>query len=375
MTVSSYTYDYLIVGSGLFGSVFAWHAKQQGKKVLVLEKRPHKGGSVYCKNENGVLVHAYGAHIFHTNNKEIWDFVNKFAQFEPYTHRVLSKVDSEFYPFPLNYNSLAKLWKTNRLEDIDAKLNLQKTEFSHLAHAGNAQDWLLFSAGKELYQTFFAGYTQKQWKRNPLDLPASIVKRVPLRLNNDDNYFDDTYQAMPTNGYNELIDGMLEGIEVRCNTDFFELKNEWERHAARIIYTGPIDQLFDFDLGQLDYRSLQFEHRVEETQQYQPVSVVNFPELKVPYTREIEHKHFHSASQTATQSVVTREYPQDFVFGQNEPYYPIRDDKNMDLYAQYVARINHQKYLLGGRLAEYRYYEMQQVIASAMNKAKKELGL
>lgn len=375
MPSAKYSYDYLIVGSGLFGSVFAWHAKKLGKRILVIEKRPHKGGSVYCYKENDIWVHAYGAHIFHTNNKEIWDFVNQFATFEPYKHKVLSKTGDNYYPFPINFNSLSKLWGLEGEEEIQKKLDLQKASFSHLAQASNAEDWLLYSAGKELYDTFFAGYTQKQWKRHPAQLPASIVKRVPLRQNRQDNYFDDDYQAMPTNGYNELIENMLTGIEVRCNTDFFEQKENWEHLAERIVYTGPIDQLFNFDLGQLDYRSLQFEHRQEKTHHYQPVSVVNYPEKHIPYTREIEHKHFHSVSQHAENTIVTREYPQDFVRGKNEPYYPIRDEKNMKLYMAYQERIDSSKYLLGGRLAEYRYYEMQQVIASAISKAKKELGI
>jgi UDP-galactopyranose mutase len=375
MPATTYTYDYLIVGSGLFGSVFAWHAKQKGKRVLVIEKRSHKGGSVYCHKENGIWVHAYGAHIFHTNSKEIWEFVNQFTSFEPYRHKVLSKIGGNYYPFPVNYNSLGKLWGLQGEGEIQTKLDLQKASYSSLAQATNAEDWLLYSAGKELYDTFFAGYTEKQWKRPPAELPASIVKRVPLRHNRQDDYFDDDYQAMPVNGYNELIDNLLDGIELRCDTDFFDQKENWEQMAERIVYTGPIDQLFNFDLGQLDYRSLQFEHRQENTANYQPVSVVNYPEKQVPYTREIEHKHFHKVSQTAENTIVTREYPQDFVRGKNEPYYPIRDEKNMQLYADYVARIDTQKYLLGGRLAEFRYYDMHQVVASAITKAKKELGI
>lgn len=375
MPTTTYTYDYLIVGSGLFGSVFAWHAKQKGKRVLVIEKRAHKGGSVYCHKENGIWVHAYGAHIFHTNSKEIWEFVNQFTSFEPYRHKVLSKICDNYYPFPVNYNSLGKLWGLQVEGEIQKKLDLQKASYSSLAQATNAEDWLLYSAGKELYDTFFAGYTEKQWKRPSAELPASIVKRVPLRHNRQDDYFDDDYQAMPVNGYNELIDNLLDGIELRCDTDFFDQKENWEQMAERIVYTGPIDQLFNFDLGQLDYRSLQFEHRQENTTNYQPVSVVNYPEKQVPYTREIEHKHFHKVSQTAENTIVTREYPQDFVRGKNEPYYPIRDEKNMQLYADYVARIDTQKYLLGGRLAEFRYYDMHQVVASAIAKAKKELGI
>lgn len=374
MSTSAFSYDYLIVGSGLFGSVFAWHAHHAGKKVLVIEKRPHKGGSVYCFKENNIWVHAYGAHIFHTHNKEIWDFVNQFASFEPYKHKVLSKVNNQYLPFPVNYNTLSALWNLDSDTEIQSHLDKQKADFQHFSQSQNAEEWLLYHAGQELFDTFFSGYTEKQWKRPTSQLPASIVKRVPLRLNRQDDYFDDDYQAMPINGYNELIDNMLKGIEVRCNTDFFEQRKTWEQSAKRIVYTGPIDQLFDFDLGHLDYRSLHFEHRQENTPCYQPVSVVNHPDKHTPFTREIEHKHFHSVSRSSESTVITREYPQDFVPGKNEPYYPIRDDKNLQLYAAYLSRIDSNKYLLGGRLAEYRYYEMQQAIASAMSKAKKELG-
>lgn len=368
-------YDYLVVGSGLFGAVFAREAHDNGKRVAVIEKRNHLGGSVYCSEQEGIITHEYGAHIFHTNNTEIWDYVNRFTEFEPYSHRVLSRVKGSYYGFPLNLTTLAQYWNLDSDQAVLHKLSSERAPYSHLEQAQTAESWLLFSVGADLYNHFFKGYTQKQWQRPPSELPASIVKRVPLRLHSEEPYFADRYEAMPKRGYNDLIHNLLNGIPYYTQADFFESRHFWEQQAHKIVYTGPIDQLFDYDLGVLDYRSLRFQHRVVQKPLYQPVSVVNHPNPQVPYTRVIEHKHFHSQSQNTLHSLITEEYPQDFVAGKTDPYYPIRDLKNLQLYKNYHARVDPKRYVLGGRLAEYQYYDMHQVIGSARAKAKKELSV
>ncbi|MFC7525727.1 UDP-galactopyranose mutase [Parapedobacter sp. GCM10030251] len=363
-------YDYLIVGSGLFGSVCAHELKKGGKRCLVLEKRAHVGGNVYCENDNGINVHVYGAHIFHTNDEQVWDYVNSFVRFNRYTNSPLAVYQNRVYNLPFNMNTFNQLWGITTPEEAQRKIAEQVSQVN-IKRPSNLEEQALSMVGFDIYNYFIKGYSAKQWGRHPRDLPAFVIKRIPLRFNYDNNYFNDKYQGIPIGGYNVLIGGLLNGIETKTNTDYLQHRTHWNELAKKVIYTGPIDAFFNYQHGKMDYRSLRFEHERKEMENYQGNAVINYTELEVPYTRIIEHKHFEFGQQSHT--VITREYPQQH--GTNtEPYYPINDAKNMKLYQQYRDMAKAVPHVIfGGRLAEYRYYDMHQVVASALAKMNKEI--
>lgn len=368
--MSGKQYDYLIVGSGLFGSVCAHELRKAGKRCLVLEKRVHVGGNVYCENDNGINVHVYGAHIFHTNDEQIWNYVNNFVRFNRYTNSPLAVYQNRVYNLPFNMNTFNQLWGITKPEEARRKIEMQISQ-ANIKRPSNLEEQALSMVGFDIYNYFIKGYSAKQWGRHPRDLPAFVIKRIPLRFNYDNNYFNDKYQGIPIGGYNVLIDSLLNGIETRTNTDYLQHRTHWNELAEKIIYTGPIDAFFNYQHGKLDYRSLRFEHYRKEIENYQGNAVVNYTEFEVPYTRIIEHKHFEFGQQSHT--VITREYPQKH--GANtEPYYPINDLKNATLYQQYRDMAKASPHVIfGGRLAEYRYYDMHQVIASALTKMNREI--
>lgn len=356
-------YDYLIVGSGLFGSVCAQKLKEMGKKVIVLEKREHVGGNIYTEKKDGINIHKYGAHIFHTNDKDIWEYVNSFTDFNRYTNSPLAKYGEELFNLPFNMNTFYQLWGTKTPQEAKERIEEQKKEIEGVEIL-NLEQQAISLVGRDVYEKLIKGYTEKQWGRDCKDLPPFIIRRIPVRFTYDNNYFTDRYQGVPINGYTELISKMLEGIEVITNTDYLKDKEYWSSKAKNIIYTGPIDAYFNHQLGTLEYRSLDFENEVLELSNYQGNAVVNYTEKDVPYTRVIEHKHF--SDDKSEKTIITREYPKDFNIG-DEPYYPINDDKNMDLYKKYRELAKKENVIFGGRLAEYKYYDMHQVIRSAFN--------
>ncbi|KFC18711.1 UDP-galactopyranose mutase [Chryseobacterium sp. FH1] len=361
-------YDYLIVGSGLFGSVFAHEAKKKGKKCLVIDKRDHVGGNVYCENIEGINVHKYGSHIFHTNDKGIWDYVNQFVSFHPFILSPIANYKGDLYNLPFNMNTFYQMWKVKTPEEAKAKIQEQIKDLD-IKNPKNLEETALSLVGVDIYEKLIKEYVQKQWDRHPRDLPNFIIKRLPVRFTYDNNYFNDNYQGIPVGGYNKLIDGLLEGIDVQLNTDFFEFIKEND-NFEKIVYTGPIDAYFDYQYGKLEYRSLYFEHETLPVENYQGVCVMSFTSKEVPYTRIIEHKHFEFGTQPKT--VITKEYSQEWDVDK-EAYYPINDDKNMEKLSQYKKLVAGEKNVIfGGRLAEYRYYDMHQVIASALTMSKKE---
>lgn len=360
-----FNYDYLIVGSGLFGSVFAHEAKKRGKKCLVIDKRKHAGGNIYNENIVGINVHIYGAHIFHTNDKHIWDYVNQFVTFNHYVNSPIANYKGELYNLPFNMNTFYQLWKVKTPDEAKVKIQSQ-IALKNIKNPENLEEQALSLVGKDIYEKLIKGYTEKQWGRPADQLPAFIIKRLPIRFTFDNNYFSDKYQGIPVGGYNKLIDGLLKGIPVNLEIDYFADRAYWDSQAAHIVFTGKIDQYYDYQFGQLNYRSLKFEHEVKSTANFQGNAVVNYTESEIPYTRIIEHKHFEFGSQP--QSVVTKEYPQDWDESK-EPYYPINDSRNNDIYAKYRALAHEElNVVFGGRLAEYRYYDMHQVIGSALKK-------
>ncbi len=361
-------YDYLIVGSGLFGSVFAFKAHQKGKKCLIIDKRNHLGGNVYCENNEGLITHKYGAHIFHTNDEKIWNFVNQFTTFLPYIHQVKVNINQQIYSFPFNINTLKQWYKENDEKKVLEIFNSRKITKHRYE---NLEELALSEVGKDLYENFIKGYTEKQWNKACKDLPMSILKRIPVRTNDNENYFEDKFQGMPVNGYNELVNNLTKGIEIKLNIDFFTNKNFWESQAEKIIFTGCIDELFEYEFGKLDYRSLKFENEWKNQEKFQAVAVVNYPEKDYEFTRIIEHKHFHPVDINKT--LITKEIPQEFN-KYNEPFYPVVDSANIEKYRKYKEKAETQNnYILGGRLAEFKYYDMHQVIASALKKAENEL--
>jgi UDP-galactopyranose mutase len=370
--MTSSTYDYLIVGSGLFGAVFAHEAKKAGKKCLVIDKRGHVGGNVYCKETEGINVHMYGAHIFHTNDKEIWEYVNKFAEFNRYTNSPIANYYGEYYNLPFNMNTFYQLWGTRTPEEAQKKIAEQIADLN-IIEPQNLEEQALLLVGTDIYEKLIKHYTEKQWGRKATELPAFIIKRLPVRFTFDNNYFNDKYQGIPVGGYNKIIDGLLDGIEMRLNVDFFASRGEFESVADKIVFTGKIDEYFDFQFGELEYRSLNFENEVLDTPNYQGNAVVNYTDAETPFTRIIEHKHFEFGTQPKT--VITREYPVTGAKGV-EPYYPVNDEKNSTILKKYqdLAALE-GNVIFGGRLAEYRYYDMHQVIGSALVKSKKELGI
>lgn len=364
-------YDYLIVGAGLFGSIFANEASNRGKKCLVIDKRNHIGGNVYCESIEGINVHKYGAHIFHTNNKEVWNYVNSFVEFNRYTNCPVANYKGQLYNLPFNMNTFYQLWKVKTPKEAITKIEEQVKE-AKIEEPKNLEEQAIKLVGKDIYEKLIKGYTEKQWGKKATELPSFIIKRLPVRLTFDNNYFNDKYQGIPVGGYNKIIEKMLENIEVRLNTDFFERRKELESIADKIVFTGMIDQFYDYKFGTLEYRSLRFEHEILEEENYQGNAVVNYTEYDIPYTRIIEHKHFEYGTQPNT--VITREYPATWSKG-DEPYYPINDDQNNEIYAKYKALANNEdKVIFGGRLAQYKYYDMHNVIEQALNCVKEEFN-
>ena len=359
-------YDFLIVGSGLFGAVFAHEAKKKGKNCLIIDKRNHAGGNVFCAEVEGINVHQYGAHIFHTNDKFIWDYVNSFVEFNRYTNSPVAVYKDELYNLPFNMNTFYQLWKVRTPDEAKLKIK-EQVDILNIKNPANLEEQALSLVGRDIYEKLIKGYTEKQWGRPATELPAFIIKRLPVRFTYDNNYFNDKYQGIPIGGYNKLVQGLLEGIEVRLSVDYFESREEWGSLADSIVFTGKIDQYYDFKFGKLEYRSLKFEHQTLDTDNYQGNAVVNYNEGAIPYTRIIEHKHFEFGTQPKT--VITHEYPQEWT-DEKEPYYPINDDKNSKVFNQYQQLADkEEKVIFGGRLAEYRYYDMHQIIASALKKA------
>ena len=362
-------YDYLIVGSGLFGSVFAHEATKRGKKCLVIDKRNHLGGNIFCENIEGINVHKYGAHIFHTNDKALWDYVNQFAEFNNYINSPLSFSKGKLYNLPFNMNTFYQLWNISNPEDVKRKIEEQIEKYG-FKNPENLEEQALSLVGKDIYETLIKEYTEKQWGRKATELPAFIIKRLPVRFTFDNNYFNDKYQGIPIGGYNKIIEGLLKNIDVQVDTDFFENRNYFESIADKIIFTGKIDAFFDYQYGKLEYRSLKFETETINSENFQGNAVVNYNDAEIPYTRIIEHKHFEFGKQSKT--VVTKEYPQNWT-EEKEPYYPINDNKNNEIFQKYKKLSeNIPNVIFGGRLAEYKYYDMHQIIASALTSVKIE---
>ncbi|MHA3044406.1 UDP-galactopyranose mutase [Riemerella anatipestifer] len=357
-------YDYLIVGSGLFGAIFACEMTKKGKKCLVIERREHIAGNIYTENIEGINVHKYGAHIFHTSNKEVWDYVNSFVEFNRYTNSPIANYKGNLYNLPFNMNTFYQLWGVKTPAEAQAKIEEQRAEYKHIVEPKNLEEQALVLGGKDIYEKLIKGYTEKQWGRPATEIPAFIIRRLPFRFTFDNNYFNDTYQGVPNGGYTLLVEKMLEGIEVRLNTDYFNNREHWDSIAETVVYTGKIDEFFDFQYGALDYRSLRFETEILDEANYQGNAVVNYTEREIPFTRIIEHKHFEFGTQPKT--IVTREYPQDMAEGK-EAYYPINDEKNQVVYQEYKALADGcENVIFGGRLAEYKYYDMHQVVAKAL---------
>lgn len=355
-------YDLLVVGAGLYGAVVAHRAHKAGKRVLVIDKRSHIGGNCYCEERDGIFVHKYGAHIFHTSNKEVWDFVNQFVEFKPFLHSPLANYNGEIYPLPFNLNTFERLWGVATAEEAQAKIEEQRLHLDR--EPRNLEEQALSLVGRDVYEKLIKGYTEKQWGRDCKELPAWIIRRLPLRFERNNNYFNDTYQGIPVGGYNPLIEGLLEGVEVRLNCDYFSAREEFDSLAEKVLYTGELDRFYDYQFGALEYRSLRFEEEQLPQADYQGAAVVNYTDRETPFTRIIEHKHFEDRGMGHT--IITREYPMEWREGA-EPYYPINDERNTLLYAKYRALADAEsKYLFGGRLAEYRYYDMHQVIEKAL---------
>jgi UDP-galactopyranose mutase len=364
-------FDWLIVGTGLFGATFAQQAMEQGKKVLMIDKRPHIGGNVFTEAVEGIQIHRYGAHIFHTSNKTVWEYVNRFASFNHYVNRPKVHYKNNLYSFPINLMTLYQIWGVKTPEE--ARKKLEAVRIPNVSPQ-NLEEWVLSQVGEEIYEIFIKGYTQKQWGRHPSTLPAFIIKRLPIRLTFDDNYFDDCYQGIPIGGYTSMVKRMLEGATVETGVDFLANREFWANKADTILFTGPIDAYFNSCYGPLEYRSLRFDTRVVDVPDYQGNAVINYTEAEIPHTRVIEHKHFEFG-QPSEKTVVTWEYPHTWNKG-DEPYYPVNDEKNQQLYKQYKTLAESEtNVLFGGRLAEYRYYDMHHVIASALALAGKIIGL
>ena len=375
-----FEYDYLIVGSGLFGATFAYHAKQAGKRCLVIDKRAHLGGNVYCETVEGIHVHTYGAHIFHTSNKEVWDFVNRLVPFNRYTNCPVANYKGALYNLPFNMNTFYQMWGVRTPEEAQEEINRQRATISSALNGSqpqNLEEQALFLVGKDIYEKLIRGYTEKQWGRPCTELPAFIIRRLPLRFVYDNNYFNDPYQGIPIGGYNLLIEKLLDNIETRTNCDFFAHREELERIAEKIVYTGPVDQFFDYRFGSLQYRTVRFETELMDTPNHQGNAVINYTDRETPYTRIIEHKHFESFGQAVYENpktIISREFSMEWQPGM-EPYYPVNDDRNAALYQQYKSLAEmEKKVLFGGRLAEYKYYDMAPTIEQALRLANEQLG-
>ena len=355
-------YDYLIVGSGLFGSVFAHEATKYGKKCLVIDKRSHLGGNIYCEDIEGITVHKYGAHIFHTNDKRVWTYVNDLVEFNRYTNSPVANYYGELYNLPFNMNTFNKMWGVVTPEEAAAKIEEQRKEIT--SEPQNLEEQAISLVGRDIYEKLIKGYTEKQWGRDCKELPSFIIKRLPVRLTFDNNYFNALYQGIPNGGYTQMVANMLQGVEVRLGVNYLANKAELDALADRVIYTGPIDAYFDYSLGTLQYRSVRFETETLACPNYQGNAVINYTDAETPYTRIIEHKHFEFGTQEKT--YITREYPSEWQEGM-EPYYPVNDEKNQSLYSKYSDLSNGESNIIFcGRLAEYKYYDMDKVIASAL---------
>ena len=364
-------YDYLVVGAGPFGATFAYEANKRGKKVLVIDKRDHVGGNMYCENIEGINVHKYGAHIFHTSNKKVWDYVNQFCTFNNYINSPIANYKGEIYNLPFNMNTFNKLWGVVTPAEAKAKIDEQIKE-SGITEPKNLEEQAISLVGKDIYEKLIKGYTEKQWGRSTTELPAFIIKRLPVRYTYDNNYFNDKYQGIPEGGYNVIFDKLLEGIDVELNVDFFEKKEELLAKADKVVFTGMIDQYFDYKFGVLEYRSLRFEHETLDEENHQGNAVVNYNEREVPYTRIIEHKHFEFGKQPKT--VITREYPAEWKQG-DEPYYPVNNDKNAKIFKKYQELAKQEKNVIfGGRLANYKYYDMHHVFEVALEVVEEEIN-
>lgn len=358
-------YDYLIVGAGLYGSVFAYEATQRGKKCLVVDKRTHVAGNIYNENIEGINVHTYGAHIFHTSNKRIWDYVNSFVEFNRYTNSPIANYKGELYNLPFNMNTFYQLWKVKTPEEAKARIDGQINSLG-ISEPKNLEEQALSLVGSDIYYKLIKGYTEKQWGRKATELPAFIIKRLPVRFTFDNNYFNDLYQGIPMGGYNKIIEKMLKGIDVKLETDYIINRTNLNALAETVVYTGMIDEFYDYQFGTLEYRSLKFEHQVLDTPNYQGNAVINYTDAETPFTRIIEHKHFEFGTQEKT--VITKEYPQEWA-KKDEPYYPVNDDKNEQLLKKYKELSKHeQNVLFGGRLADYKYYDMHHVVGLALKK-------
>ena len=365
-------YDYLVVGAGLFGSTFANIMHSHGKRVLVIDKRDHIAGNIYTENVEGINVHKYGAHIFHTDYKEVWDYVNSFAEFNRYTNCPIARIGNEIYNLPFNMNTFSKIWDDVFVPD-DAIRHINEEKKEIVGEPKNLEEQAISLVGRTIYEKLIKGYTEKQWNRRCVDLPAFIIKRLPVRLIYDNNYFNDNYQGIPIGGYTKMVEKMLDGVEVKLETNYFDDISKYKDIAEKIVYTGPLDEYFNYSLGSLDWRSLRFDTKVLNESNYQGNAVVNYTGLEVDYTRVIEHKHFENSKSEKT--VITYEYPSDYVEGM-EKYYTINDDKNNELADKYRELVkNEENVIFGGRLAEYKYYDMDDAIKSAMECVNKELGL
>ncbi|HHQ4317536.1 UDP-galactopyranose mutase [Clostridium perfringens] len=363
-------YDYLIVGAGLFGSVFANEAKKKGKKCLVIDKRNHTGGNIYCEEIEGINVHKYGAHIFHTNNKEVWNYVNELVEFNRYTNSPVANYKGELYNLPFNMNTFYSLWKVKTPDEAMKKIEEQKRE-ANIKEPKNLEEQAISLVGKDIYEKLIKGYTEKQWGKKATELPAFIIKRLPVRFTFDNNYFNDKYQGVPIGGYNKITEKLLEGIDVKVSVDFFKEREELEKLADKIVFTGMIDEFYNYKFGTLEYRSLKFHNEILNERNYQGNAVINYTEYDIPYTRIIEHKHFEYGNQDKT--IITKEYPATWNRG-DEPYYPINNEKNNNIYLKYKELADKEENIIfGGRLAEYKYYDMHNVIESALICAKNEL--
>lgn len=369
-------YDYLVVGAGLYGAVFAHEAKKAGKSVLVIDKRDNIAGNVYTEKIEGIHVHKYGAHIFHTNNKKVWEYVNQFAEFNRFTNSPVANYHGELYSLPFNMYTFNKMWGVVTPEEAVAKIEEQKKE-AGITNPENLEEQAISLVGKDIFEKLIKGYTEKQWGRSCRELPAFIIKRLPVRLTYDNNYFNALYQGIPIGGYTKMVDNMLKGIEVRLGEDYLQQKDEYDSIADRVIYTGAIDAYFNFAIGHLEYRSVRFDTEVLDKPNYQGNAAVNYTDVETPWTRIIEHKWFEfgkdEQGNDLPKTVISREYSSEWKPG-DEPYYPVNDEKNSSLYSEYKKMADKEdKVVFGGRLGEYRYYDMDAVIASALDMCEKEL--
>ncbi len=368
-------YDYLIVGSGLYGATFAHLAAKRGKHCLVIDKRSHLGGNLYCENVEGINVHKYGAHIFHTSNKQVWDFVNSIVEFNRYTNSPIANYKGKLYNLPFNMNTFYQMWGVTTPAEAIAKIEEQKAEVTaRMRNDGvtiprNLEEQAQMLIGKDIYERLIKGYTEKQWGRKCTELPAFIIKRLPVRLVFDNNYFNDKYQGIPIGGYNKLIEGLLDGIETKIEVDFFANRSYWEGLANKIVFTGKIDEYYNYRFGKLEYRTVRFEEEIQDMPNYQGNAVVNYTDREIPYTRIIEHKHFEMFGQdvySCPKTIISKEYSTEWKDGM-EPYYPVNDERNNSLYQQYKELADkEEKVIFGGRLAEYKYYDMHQIVENLL---------